>query len=83
MTFILSVNESPHVMIKAFDSLTMREREVLGFLTNGDSTKELAQKLRVSSRTVQKHLQRIYAKLGVKGRTAAALMAVRSGAILE
>lgn len=79
----LSVNESPHARIKTFDALTMREREVLSLLTNGESTKELAQKLRVRSRTVQKHLQRIYAKLGVKGRTAAALMVVRSGASRE
>jgi DNA-binding NarL/FixJ family response regulator len=70
-------------MIRKLDSLTQREREVLSLLTNGETTKELAQKLLVSSRTVQKHLQRIYAKLGVKGRTSAALMAVRAGTLRE
>lgn len=70
-------------LMPSFDTLTMREREVLSLLTNGETTKELAQKLGVSSRTVQKHLQRIYAKLGVKGRTSAALMAVRSGTLRE
>lgn len=59
-------------------SLTQREREVVELLINGDSTRDLARRMGISSRTVQKHLQRIYAKLGVKGRTAAALVAVRS-----
>lgn len=65
-------------MNQTWPGLTMREREILSLLANGETTKELAQKLGVSPRTVQKHLQRIYAKLGVNGRTAAALMAVRS-----
>ena len=60
-------------------SLTKREREVLSLLANGEATNELARMLEVRPRTVQKHLQRIYAKLGVNGRTAAALMIVRSG----
>ncbi|MFO0706149.1 MAG: helix-turn-helix transcriptional regulator [Nitrospira sp.] len=61
-------------MSKEIGSLTQREREVLELLTNGDSTRELAQRMGISSRTVQKHLQRIYAKLGVKGRLSAALL---------
>ncbi len=56
----------------------MRERQVLVSLINGKSNKELAQKLGISSRTVQKHLQGIYAKLRVRGRTASAVAAVRT-----
>lgn len=52
-------------------SLTKREREVLEVLAHGGSNHELGQQLGVSPRTIQKHLQRIYAKLGVKRRTAA------------
>lgn len=52
-------------------SLTNREREVLELLASGGSNRELAQRLGVSPRTIQKHLQRIYAKLGVKRRMAA------------
>lgn len=70
-------------MNSTLTSLTKREREVLSLLANGEATNELARMLEVRPRTVQKHLQRIYAKLGVKGRTAAALMIVRSGILLE
>lgn len=66
-------------MNKTLTSLTKREREVLSLLTNGETTNDLAQTLGVRPRTVQKHLQRIYAKLDVKGRMAAVLMVVRAG----
>lgn len=58
-------------------SLTAREREVLVSLIDGAANKDIAKRLGISARTVQKHLQRTYAKLGVKGRTAAALVAFR------
>ena len=57
--------------------------EVLELLTHGESNRELGLRLGISPRTIQKHTQRIYAKLGVKGRTSAALMAVRSGTLRE
>lgn len=62
---------------KKLESLTVRERQVLLSLANGRTNKELARNLRISPRTAQKHLQNIYAKLGVKGRTAAALLVMR------
>ncbi len=65
-------------MNKTLTSLTKREREILSLLADGETTNDLARTLGVRPRTVQKHLQRIYAKLGVKGRMAAALMVVRS-----
>jgi DNA-binding CsgD family transcriptional regulator len=58
-------------------SLTNREREVLALLASGESNRKLAQRLGVSPRTIQKHLQRIYAKLGVQGRMAAVLLVMR------
>lgn len=70
-------------MDKKLASLTTREREVLDLLTNGDSNAELACRLGISPRTMQKHLQRIYAKLDVKRRAAAVLMVVRSGNLPE
>ena len=52
-------------------SLTAREREVLGHLADGMSTNEIAHALWVTPATVSKHLEHIYRKLGVSGRTAA------------
>lgn len=60
-------------------SLTGREREVLELLASGESNRELSQRLGISARTVQKHLQRIYARLGVTNRTAAAVRVQKRG----
>ncbi len=51
--------------------LTRREREVLAFVSQGDQSKEVAEKLGMSPRTVTSHLQAIYRKFQVKTRTAA------------
>jgi DNA-binding NarL/FixJ family response regulator len=58
--------------------LTSREAEVLSWLSKGKTNRDIAQILGLSPRTVDKHLEQIYAKLGVENRTAAA--AVASGA---
>jgi DNA-binding CsgD family transcriptional regulator len=56
--------------------LTAREREVLRWLAAGKTDREIAAILTVSVRTVQKHLERIYTKLGVETRTAAVMRAL-------
>lgn len=53
--------------------LSTREREILAHLAEGDSSKEIAKKLGLSSGTVRTHLHTIYGKLGVENRTQAAL----------
>src|ERR1700712_2855363 len=55
--------------------LTTREGEVLSWLSKGKTNRDIAQILRLSPRTVDKHLEQIYAKLGVENRTAAAAIA--------
>lgn len=57
--------------------LTLREAEVLLWITHGKSNKEAAEILSMSPRTVNKHLEQVFVKLGVENRTAAATMAVR------
>ena len=52
-------------------SLTTREREVLSRVADGMSTNEIAHALWITPATVSKHLEHIYRKLGVTGRTAA------------
>lgn len=58
--------------------LTGREGEVLSWLSKGKSNRDIAQILGLSPRTVDKHLEQIYAKLGVENRTAAAAIAVNA-----
>jgi DNA-binding CsgD family transcriptional regulator len=48
--------------------LTRREREVAELAGRGSTSREIAEKLFVSTRTVENHLQRAYEKLGVRGR---------------
>jgi DNA-binding CsgD family transcriptional regulator len=50
------------------DELTATERRVAALVAEGRPTKEVAQVLFVSPKTVEKHLSRIYAKLGVRSR---------------
>jgi len=52
--------------------LTPREREVLFWLARGKSNAEIGAILGITSATVNKHLERIYPKLGVEKRVAAA-----------
>ncbi|HET7759821.1 MAG TPA: helix-turn-helix transcriptional regulator [Gaiellaceae bacterium] len=52
--------------------LTRREREVLELVGEGHSNAEIAERLWISPGTVRKHLDNVYAKLGVHTRTAAA-----------
>ncbi|GIW41943.1 MAG: DNA-binding response regulator [Candidatus Binatia bacterium] len=53
--------------------LTRREREVLSCVAQGISNHEIARRLSISEQTVKTHLTRIFAKLAVKNRLAAAL----------
>lgn len=58
--------------------LTSREGEVLSWLSKGKTNRDIAQILELSPRTVDKHLEQIYAKLGVENRTAAAAVAANA-----
>jgi DNA-binding CsgD family transcriptional regulator len=56
--------------------LTPREGEVLACAAHGLTDAQIADELVVSRRTVQKHLEHVYRKLGVSGRSAASLIAL-------
>jgi DNA-binding CsgD family transcriptional regulator len=51
--------------------LTVREREVLAWVAQGKTNSEIAQLLWLAPSTVRKHLENVYAKLGVNTRTGA------------
>jgi LuxR family maltose regulon positive regulatory protein len=58
--------------------LSRREAEVLRWVSQGKRDREIAAILRISPRTVHHHLERIYAKLNVETRTAAAAIALEA-----
>ena len=60
-------------------ALTKREREILVLLSQGLTNKEIAQRLVLSVRTVDAHVEHVLAKLNVSSRTRAVAAAVRSG----
>ncbi|WP_239376468.1 MULTISPECIES: LuxR family transcriptional regulator [unclassified Frankia] len=57
--------------------LTPREREVAESLAEGASDRQIARALEIAERTVNKHLENIYRKLGVNSRTALLLLLQR------
>lgn len=59
-------------------SLTSRESEVLLWISRGKSNREIGEILTISPRTVNKHLEQIFVKLGVENRASAAARAVRT-----
>jgi DNA-binding CsgD family transcriptional regulator len=61
--------------------LTNREREVLYLVASGHTDRKIAESLIISTRTVNRHMSNIFAKLDVTGRAAAAAHAVRRGLI--
>lgn len=71
-----SASSEEEILRKHFQ-LTGREAEVLLWITQGKSNRDVAEILGFSPRTVNKHLEQIFHKLNVENRTAAAMLAVR------
>lgn len=61
--------------------LSPREVEVLRALAEGRSTREIAEALYISAKTVKNHLGNIFAKLGAHDRTQAVLAGIRLGLV--
>jgi pimeloyl-ACP methyl ester carboxylesterase/DNA-binding CsgD family transcriptional regulator len=59
------------------DLLSVRELEVLTLVAAGRDNDEIAAELHLSTRTVERHLQNIYGKLGLQGRSARIAAAAR------
>lgn len=49
-----------------FDRLSNREKEIMDMILEGNTSKETAEKLALSPRTVEVHRSNIYTKLGIK-----------------
>jgi len=65
--------------IRSHPLLTDRETEVMHWLACGKTDADIAALLAISVRTVQKHLEHIYVKLGVENRTAAVMRVGAAG----
>ena len=59
--------------------LTKREKEVFEILVQDRTTKEIAQELFISEKTVRNHISNVIQKLGVKGRSQAVIELIRMG----
>jgi LuxR family transcriptional regulator of spore coat protein len=59
--------------------LTNREQEVFDLLIRNKSTKEIANYLGISEKTVRNHISNTIQKLGVKGRTQAVIELIKLG----
>lgn len=70
-------NESEADVLKAALGLTARESEVLVWIARGKANRDISEILNISPRTVNKHLEQVFAKLGVENRAAAAAIATR------
>jgi DNA-binding response OmpR family regulator/DNA-binding CsgD family transcriptional regulator len=67
----------PGETLRASLNLTAREAEVLVWVARGKANKDISEILNISHRTVNKHLEQVFAKLGVENRAAAAAIASR------
>jgi DNA-binding CsgD family transcriptional regulator len=55
----------------AMETLSTREREVLLWVANGLRNQQIAEQLGIRPATVKRHLENLYAKLGIAGRAEA------------
>lgn len=92
---VLSLQENNQLLVRLIDGnrlagsallkekleITERESEVLHWIANGKTNREIAEILGMSPRTVNKHLEQLFPKLGVENRTAAAGVALRIQAV--
>ena len=67
----------------SLSDLTPRELEILQLVLAGKTNKAIAHEVRISRRTVEFHLDNIYAKTGVRTRLMVALWAIQHGIQVE
>jgi len=59
-------------------ALTSREAEILAWISRGKTNRDVGEILSISPRTVNKHLEQVFTKLGVENRAAATARAIKA-----
>lgn len=75
----LQLGDARGSLLRRFDTLTTREREIVRQLARGFSNATLAQELELSEATVKTHVNRVLTKLSVTSRVQAVVLAYESG----
>jgi len=71
-------SKSDEARLQEHFSLTAREAQVLLWISRGKSNRDIGDILSLSPRTVNKHLEQIFIKMGVENRTAAAVLSAQA-----
>lgn len=71
--------QSEEALLQRFSTLTRREKDVLGLLVQGESTKGIARALNISPKTVEMHRSNLLRKTAAKSSTELVQLAVSSG----
>ncbi len=61
--------------------LTRREREIFDLLAKSDTTRDIADKLEISEKTVRNHISNVIQKLGLESRTQVLLELIKLGEV--
>lgn len=73
----LGDDDAARTVAADLSELSEREREVLELVAAGMTNEQIAERLFLSARTVERHLSNIYAKLRLSGKSARAAAAAR------
>jgi DNA-binding NarL/FixJ family response regulator len=81
VTEFARLRPAPSARPEALQELTRREAEVLRLVAEGLSNSEIAERLVVAEETVKSHVSRVFAKLGLRDRAQAVVVAYESGLV--